>query len=554
MRVQVKRILKVRAISGTYVVFLAFDLAESDAKGLMGFAIRRTDVARQETEFLRGIKTFESTRPADGIDEVRSLEHPFQAFQWADYAVKPGQEYEYEVMAMYGKPENLVARYQVRVKIKTEEVDDGRHAVHFNRGAIASQEYTRRFQGLPPSQVGEPAYAWLGRDLVPGLMSFIERAKDSSYELHVAIYEIGIKKPLEALAAAKARGVKVHIVYHAKEGDDQTQKNIDELTGAGLIDDAVGRVNVNLMHNKFIVLSRDGKPLAVWTGSTNWSVNAFYGQLNVGHAVTDARTAKAFLGYWKALESDIAIQDMRAWMDSNNQVPPDEPLRAIEPMFSPRSGKSMMTWWTELANTGQPLFMTFPFGMAKEFQAVYDQNDGVLRFALLDKFGNGGAAAAAEAALTLIRKLPNVGLSVAPRGKGTLVHRFDGWQKEVFAIGVNVNWIHTKFMLVDPLGPAPTTMTGSANWSTNSVSANDENMLAIFGDTRVADIYFGEFMRMFGHHRFRESVAWHFEAKGADSKEPWKPNNLFSDWRKWVPEHFRPGGEKDIKRRYFAGV
>ena len=73
MREQVKGKLKVRAISGTYVVFLAFDMVESDAMGLMGFAIRRTDVLRQETEFLRGIKTFELTSPVDGVGEVRSL-------------------------------------------------------------------------------------------------------------------------------------------------------------------------------------------------------------------------------------------------------------------------------------------------------------------------------------------------------------------------------------------------------------------------------------------------------------------------------------------------
>lgn len=554
MRKQVNGKLKVRAISGTYVVFLAFDMAETDAVGLMGFAIRRTDILHKEITYLRGIKTFETTHPRDGVDEVRSLEHPFQAFQWADYAVKPGQQYEYEVMAMYGKPERLTAKFKARIRIDTEDEDDGRHAIHFNRGAIASQEYTRRFQGLTPSKVGEAAYSWLGRDLVPGLVGFIERAKDSSYELHVAIYEIGTKKPLQALAAAKARGVKLHVVYHAKPGDEQTQENVQELTDAGLIDNAVGRENVNLMHNKFIVLSRNGKPQAVWTGSTNWSVNAFYGQLNVGHAVADARTAKAFLGYWHALESDLGIDDMRAWADANNPVPPAEPFRGIEPMFSPRSGKSMLRWWTELANTGEPLFMTFPFGMAKEFQSVFDQNDGVLRFGLLDKFGNGGAAAAGELALTMIRKLPNVGLSVAPRGKGTLVNRFDGWQREVFAIGVNVNWVHTKFMLVDPLGPSPTTVTGSANWSTNSVNVNDENMLAIFGDTRVADIYFGEFMRLFAHHRFRESVAWHVQEHGAQSKEFWKPKDLEADWRKWVPEHFRSGGEKDIKRRYFAGA
>ena len=66
--------------------------------------------------------------------------------------------------------------------------------------------------------------------------------------------------------------------------------------------------------------------------------------------------------------------------------------------------------------------------------------------------------------------------------------------------GFNKNlYIHDKFMLVDPLGDDPVVVTGSANFSRPSQSANDENMIVIRGNQRVADIYFGEFMRIFDH-------------------------------------------------------
>ena len=68
------------------------------------------------------------------------------------------------------------------------------------------------------------------------------------------------------------------------------------------------------------------------------------------------------------------------------------------------------------------------------------------------------------------------------------------------------DYIHTKFMLVDPLGDDPLVVTGSANFSQPSQRTNDENMLVIRGDTRVADIYFGEFMRIFDHHYARYLV------------------------------------------------
>jgi hypothetical protein len=82
MRKSTSGFVKVRAVSGTHVVFLAFDMVESDAKGLMGFAIQRIDLTEDETIWLRGNKTFRSIRPPTGFEDASSHEHPFQAFQW----------------------------------------------------------------------------------------------------------------------------------------------------------------------------------------------------------------------------------------------------------------------------------------------------------------------------------------------------------------------------------------------------------------------------------------------------------------------------------------
>jgi phosphatidylserine/phosphatidylglycerophosphate/cardiolipin synthase-like enzyme len=120
-------------------------------------------------------------------------------------------------------------------------------------------------------------------------------------------------------------------------------------------------------------------------------------------------------------------------------------------------------------------------------------------------------------------------------------------------IDVNVNWIYTKFMLIDPLGNKPVTLTGSANFSEASMNTNDENMLLIRGDRRMADIYFGEFMRVFAHHRFREPVKRHIEQFGSAAFNTWRPQDLFEDWKKWAPMHFKKNSEHGIKRRYFVG-
>jgi phosphatidylserine/phosphatidylglycerophosphate/cardiolipin synthase-like enzyme len=315
----------------------------------------------------------------------------------------------------------------------------------------------------------------------------------------------------------------------------------------------VPRKNAKLMHNKFIVLSKAGKPVSVWTGSTNLSRNALHGQLNVGHVIHGRSVARSFLRYWTALQSDPTPNDLKDWAEAENALPPNDDSDALTPVFSPHRGRRIFDWWIDLANApGKPLFMTFPFGIVKDFRPVYDKNDGILRFGLLDKYVNGGTKASRAAAIAdiqRIRRHRNIGMAL---GERIFVDWIDGWHLESRPIGVNVNWVHTKFMLIDPLGAKPVTLTGSANWSEASVDTNDENMIVIRGDKRVADIYFGEFMRIFAHHRFRESVARHIQQFGPAAFNTWKPQDLFEDWRKWVPMHFKAGSEHDIKRRYFA--
>lgn len=544
--------VRVRAVSGTHVVFLAFDMKESDATGLMGFAIQRTDFIDNETIWLRGNKTFSSIRLSTGIEDASSREHPFQAFQWADYSAKPGYKYKYRVIPMYGSPGALIEKSAISVTIETEPLTGTKHDVHFNRGAIASQAFVKRFPGMTLDEAGAPAYAWLTRDLLPGLLGFIGKAKGQAYSLKAAIYELNWPEVLAAFKAAKASGAEVKIIYHGKD-DETGLANDEEIAKAQIKSLCVPRVNAKLMHNKFIVLSKNGKPVSVWTGSTNFSRNALHGQLNVGHAIHDKALATRFLAYWTELKGDPESNDLKDWAGSENALPPPDDSDSLTPIFSPHRGRGVFDWWIDLASEPKPLFMTFPFGIVADFRPVFDQNDGVLRFALLDKYVNGGNAAsraAAVADIERIRRHENIGMAL---GNNIFVDWVDGWHQEGPGIGVNVNWVHSKFMLIDPLGKKPVTLTGSANFSEASVNTNDENMVLIRGDSRVADIYFGEFMRVFAHHRFRESVKRHIDQYGSAAFNTWKPQDLFEDWRKWVPGHFKKNSEHDIKRRYFIG-
>jgi phosphatidylserine/phosphatidylglycerophosphate/cardiolipin synthase-like enzyme len=109
-------------------------------------------------------------------------------------------------------------------------------------------------------------------------------------------------------------------------------------------------------------------------------------------------------------------------------------------------------------------------------------------------------------------------------------------------------------MLVDPLGARPTVVTGSANFSKASTDTNDENMLVIRGDKRIADIYFGEFLRLYTHYAFRESVKIYMEKKKHGTAEDWKPQYLVAD-DSWMAPYFdaHDRSARDTRRKYFGG-
>src|SRR6202012_5164638 len=109
------------------------------------------------------------------------------------------------------------------------------------------------------------------------------------------------------------------------------------------------------------------------------------------------------------------------------------------------------------------------------------------RFGLMEKEWNGQNKDAQIAAIRKLQARTNVVIAI---GNRIPLNGFDQWLGELARItgDVNVQWVHLKFMLVDPMSKNPTVVTGSANFSEASTRTNDENMLVITGNTRVADI------------------------------------------------------------------
>jgi phosphatidylserine/phosphatidylglycerophosphate/cardiolipin synthase-like enzyme len=557
-------VLAVRAIGGLHVVTVAWDFVEGqEAKreGLLGFAIERSELKDGvviERYFLRGIKRFQFKDEglAPGTPMPTS-EHPIQSFQWGDYTAKPATTYRYKVIPVYGKPKliELDDASATTVEIATEReegsaADDGqpRHDVYFNRGAAGSQAYARKFSGPPdPTDPKSDRMVWLSRGLFEALDKFIRRAAGDDghdYKLRAMLYEFHYLPVGQAFAAARTAGANVAIRYEA-----HSYKVVNEamIAAAGIGDICQPQKSrAGIRHNKFIVLIHKDKPMAVWTGSTNISAGGIFGHSNVGHVIWDEGIAQLFLDYWDRLaKADVTRGPL---VKTNLEVEPTPAPKSRPPgnrmltLYSPRDDKAAATlqWYADLMDSAQRILcMTFAFNLDDFFLKVLERKNDTLRYAVFDK----------DLEDDVVNQIDQIGNTVIAAGA-----KFDAGDLKNFGLekltGFNNNrYIHDKFMLVDPLGDDPIVVTGTANFSRPSQVDNDENMLVIRGNQRVADIYFGDFMRIFDHLYSRYIVA---RMKALGTHDP-NAGFLKEQAKDWVPQNFRPG-RKDLRRRYFMGA
>ena len=525
-------LFQVFAVTGVNTISFGINASEEAKSGLLGFAVERVDPAKNERYTMPGFKVFESVIPNPAPEtQVSTWDHPVQSFVWDDFTAKDNHEYEYVFHPIKGTPKNLDRSAKpFSIKVQTEPLfSEEAHDIFFNRGVASSQAYTRRFGDLSPKDLGQEtergreAIQWLTRDLDEAITKFIENAKKGDTLLG-CFYEFRYKPVAEALKDAIDRDVNVRLIIDGKKNTASFPRE-DNLAMLGEVGIPAENYKLreakpnNIQHNKFMVLLQDGKPTEVWTGSTNLSLGGFSGQTNVGHWVRDPDVAENFKAYWELLETDPgavaglelteakkANKALHAAVAGLNDVPAS--IEEIPPgtstVFSPRAGLGMLDLYVRLVDSAKACScITLAFGINENFKKELLDNTGMSQvvFMLLEKRDRPNAKSTK----------PFVGLTVANnvyQAWGSYmkdpVYR---WARETNTMLLKVNkhvvYVHSKFLLMDPLGEDPIIVTGSANFSKASTNDNDENMLIIRGDRRVADIYFTEFNRLFNHYYFR---------------------------------------------------
>ncbi len=533
---------QVFAVTGTNSVSFAIDFTRADTRGLLGFAVERHDPSEDERYFLYGFKVFKSvfSAPTPGM-MVSTHDHPVQSFVYDDFTAKPGRIYTYYFYPLRGKAKRLNRKAApIPISVQTEAAFSPlEHDIFFNRGVASSQAYQRRFGNRSPEQLANAGQAekaqaaldWLSRDLDEAMLRFIKQCKAGD-TLLCCFYEFRYAPVVQALKkAADERKVNLKIIIDAKENGTDAAEAFPREDNLRLIAETGLEIGTQILlrearkndiqHNKFMVLLKGKRqtPKQVWTGSTNLSTGAIHGQTNVGHWLKNPDVAEKFKRYWELLATDpgaetgddrsrareknallrSAVADIDLAAEDWRQFPP-----GVTPIFSPRPGIKILEMYADLLDQAEDLAcITLAFGINKLFKQRLADNtaSNALTFFLLEREDKPDP----EQPDTFIRlSAKNNAYMAFGSYLKEPVHQ---WAEETTAkqLGLNqhVSFIHSKFLLKDPLGNDPIVLTGSANFSAASINDNDENMLLIRGNQRVADIYFTEFNRLFFHYYFR---------------------------------------------------
>jgi phosphatidylserine/phosphatidylglycerophosphate/cardiolipin synthase-like enzyme len=571
--------LRVKAIAGTHVVLMALDMDEETRKGLRGFAIKRGEKGQPQS-WLKGIKYFEElvTNPVPK-DDYSSREQPFQSFLWSDYRASPGTDYDFTIVPLYGDLHALEERHTLTFSIGTEPEFDQKHGVWFNRGTIASHAFETQFhnKSLTDEMVNnvsddgkllDDETRWLSRGLAEACLKYINDTQPGE-ALRVCAYEFTYLPVLKALKRALDRGVDVQIVYHyTKKDKDANLTAIGKaelpefVTRAGKkIQVLYVRTRTAIPHNKFIVKLVGGKPTQVWTGSTNFTDTGFFGQTNVGHLVTDTDTATTYLKYWTTLAKDPPHkQALKNALDLTANPANALTASSIAMFFSPRTADNMLDWYGQrIVNSAAFAMMTIPFNVATPILTALGTKRDAMRLVILEdvptsevdkaeKLNRGKLAFSNGAILGkdfIKYKTSFGGAQVTPIPNSDLDQWFVNEELARPTNNGHVFFVHSKVLLIDPLSDDPLVCSGSANFSKNSLTANDENMLLIRGETRVADIYMTEMDRIFRHFRSRDIIN---EQASAGVHNPWR---LLDPTDQWIESNFKEGNYKNNRRLLF---
>lgn len=549
-------------------------------EGCMGFALYRIDSQGQETAL-----PSHAVFPGETIEAGQTTEQfPIQKFYWKDvYARLEGGKtgnftFRYKVVPLEGSPGALKPMTSLPLLTTNEVTLSGvcspSITAIFNRGLISTQHVSQALKGKVDTgslraqirQEGNQLRKDLAGDILATLTEFVARAKTSG-SIYAALYELTDMELVQSLVGIgkKLNIVLANIVDKPKPGgaeekpgeNDDSEKKLEDSNASLLY-----RLppSGHIVHNKFLIyVDSSSTPQAVLTGSCNWTDTGMCAQTNNSIVIQDKQVAARYMAYWKKLQADETAREKGGKFQ-------DKPLRT----FNFTKKDLSLDKGTDDASTLTSYFSpntssqrskgkkteAFPVDMKDLSDRVMAAKHAVLFLAFIP--GTPSITEFAAAAQKANKELFVRGCVTSPDAAGNFYYDLkgtsppkkqkgvknppasqdprvisakaldkqvpEGWQKELLKAGFAIT--HDKIVVIDPFADNCVVVTGSHNLGYQASYNNDENLLIIEGNKKLALAYATHVLDVYDHFAWRWTVN---QGTSVDANLKTTPD----DWLNW---------------------
>ncbi len=554
--------LTLKLYRGEGASLLAFDLDKADATNdFVGFTVEVKYPGSDTWGALHNRLHFQYPNGPDRPSSYSSREAPFQKFRWLHVPTElRSGDFRYRVTAQYMKANGaLVSGRRVEEAISlAPDTLDGFVNVGFTRGFASSQAYARKFQNqsaiLPPPTAPSAAnlahdmspfaanYEWLGFEARRLVVATLDEVKnDPTLTLEALIYE---SKEPDILTRLEALGPRLRAIIDdhgpTEHGAPDSAESISaqRLLAAGA---QVKRMHFSRQqHNKVLLVKRNGVPVKVLAGSTNFSLRGLYIQANNALLFTDETVADLFAqvfdAYWNA-----PTRFRQNELSQNWWIGRDQPGSRFSFCFSPHADSALSL---------EPVAQAIEDARSSVLYAVVflNQISGPVRDAL-DSLVNRSlfsyGVAQRRSGLTVKKPDGSDGLlSFASLGNKAPEPFKSEWNGNTTG---HSNMVHHKFVVTDFNGTHPTVYTGSSNMAAGGEKDNGDHLICI-EDRKVAIAYAIEALRLFDHFHFRLAMA----EGDAQHKLITLAKPPVAGQSSWFAPYYRQGHVKARDRKLFA--
>ncbi len=501
---------------------------DSAISNCLGFAITRID---QSTNTKLVLPNHIAPNGVDNSSFASQPSNvwPIQDFVWRDYSVELGHSYVYEVVALGGSFDNLSAiagmTATTNVVNVTTEVGDY-IKVAFTRGILATQWMARNCPKLPNGDFdfdgltnllktpGNPIRDQLMGNVKTLLEEPVLKAAATNGHVYQALYEF-TDPELLAFLVQYAKDISI-ILGSTGNNNQENQQASDDLTNAGAEIYNRTLVKTSIPHNKCQAsVDANGNGVMVSSGAVNWTTTGMCTQSSNVINIMSAELANLYVAQWNLLKDDTVN-------DNSEQGPTLRQANGTQkPLVTLPDGTTIQVWFSP--NTDETMKPknnpATPPDMAQVFAAIQSAKNFVGSLLFIP----GYPAVTSE----IVNDYPNMNgvmFRVAVSDKEALpwnlptlragdpplfvvadaiTSPFADYVKEFDLLPDAFAIIHSKYVVVDPLGQA-VVVTGSHNLGFKASYQNDENLLIITGNKRLAMYYMVDNLDVYDHYLFNQ--------------------------------------------------